>query len=179
MPLYKIRRQQILTFLQNTLLQMRLTEFHSGYRVYSVATLRAAAFQFNTNGLSLRHRKSSFSFSSRRARILEIPIPTFYGDEICRVNGVRYAWNVLKVSLAARLHRRASSSTASSTSTRRSSAIRSRPATPRRTPRPSIACRRAAAVLDIGMAWLRGPRAGEKGHATCRESTRRPTAARR
>jgi len=29
------------------------------------------------------------------ARIQELPIPTYYGDEICRVNGVKYAANVL------------------------------------------------------------------------------------
>src|SRR2546422_6571626 len=28
------------------------------------------------------------------ARIVELPIPTYYGDEICRVNGIRYAKNV-------------------------------------------------------------------------------------
>jgi 2-polyprenyl-3-methyl-5-hydroxy-6-metoxy-1,4-benzoquinol methylase len=27
-------------------------------------------------------------------RIVERPIPTYYGDEICRVNGLKYAWNV-------------------------------------------------------------------------------------
>ena len=35
-------------------------------------------------------------------RIRELPIPTYYGDEICRVNGLAYAWNVVKASLVAR-----------------------------------------------------------------------------
>lgn len=30
------------------------------------------------------------------ARIVEIPIPTYYGDEICYVNGFRYAWDVVR-----------------------------------------------------------------------------------
>ncbi len=32
-------------------------------------------------------------------------IPTFYGDEICYVNGLRYAWNVFKSTIRARLCR--------------------------------------------------------------------------
>ena len=48
-----------------------------------------------------------------RSRIVEVPIPTYYGDEICRVNGMRYAGDVTKLtwSLAAQQdgirHRRA------------------------------------------------------------------------
>ncbi len=29
-------------------------------------------------------------------RILEVPIPTFYGDEVCNVNGTRYAKDILR-----------------------------------------------------------------------------------
>ena len=29
-------------------------------------------------------------------RIREVPIPTFYGDEICYVNGLRYAKDILR-----------------------------------------------------------------------------------
>ena len=35
-------------------------------------------------------------------RIVERPIPTYYGDEICHVNGMKYAWNVAKAVLKAR-----------------------------------------------------------------------------
>src|SRR5262249_28811147 len=35
--------------------------------------------------------------------IKELPIPTYYGDEICRVEGIRYAWNVIKATVQARL----------------------------------------------------------------------------
>src|SRR5262249_33410326 len=34
-----------------------------------------------------------------KQRILELPIPTYYGDEISRVNGLRYAKNVVLASL--------------------------------------------------------------------------------
>ncbi len=37
-------------------------------------------------------------------RIAELPIPTYYGDEICHVNGMKYAGDVFKAMLRARLH---------------------------------------------------------------------------
>ena len=40
-------------------------------------------------------------------KITEVPIPTFYGDEICHVNGIGYAWNCIRTvlrSLANRVH---------------------------------------------------------------------------
>ena len=40
-----------------------------------------------------------------RGRIGELPIPTFYGDEVCHVNGLRYAWDVVVATLKARLVR--------------------------------------------------------------------------
>jgi SAM-dependent methyltransferase len=37
-------------------------------------------------------------------RIVELPIPTYYGEEICHVNGLKYAWNVFQTMLRVRLH---------------------------------------------------------------------------
>ena len=36
-------------------------------------------------------------------KIVELPIPTYYGDEICRVNGIPYACNVVRESCKAPL----------------------------------------------------------------------------
>src|SRR5262245_50360405 len=38
-------------------------------------------------------------------RITEVPIPTYYGDEICHVNGLHYAWNVVTTTLEYKLHK--------------------------------------------------------------------------
>jgi SAM-dependent methyltransferase len=38
------------------------------------------------------------------ATIVEFPIPTHYGDEVCHVNGWRYALNVVRATLRYRLH---------------------------------------------------------------------------
>ena len=37
-------------------------------------------------------------------KIKELPIPTFYGDEVCHVNGWKYGLNVLAAALKAREH---------------------------------------------------------------------------
>jgi protein-L-isoaspartate O-methyltransferase len=44
-------------------------------------------------------------FHEAGLRIVEKPIPTYYGDEICYVNGMAYAFNCLKSALKYRLHK--------------------------------------------------------------------------
>jgi glycosyltransferase involved in cell wall biosynthesis len=94
MPLYKFLGNRILTTLQNWLLDTHLSEFHSGYRLYSVEALKRIPFERNTNQF---HFDTEIIIQLLRAgcRIQEMPIPTYYGDEICRVNGMKYAWNVI------------------------------------------------------------------------------------
>ena len=101
MPLYKYVGNKILTGLQNRLLKSSLTEFHSGYRLYSVAALKRIPFDRNTNDF---HFDTEIIIQLYRARqvIKELPIPTYYGDEICHVNGMVYAWNVITTTLASR-----------------------------------------------------------------------------
>lgn len=94
MPLYKRVGNRILTRIENRMLGTNLTEFHSGYRAYSVSALR---------DIPLEHNHDGFDFDTQiivqllhaGKRIVEIPIPTYYGDEICYVNGMRYAWDVV------------------------------------------------------------------------------------
>jgi glycosyltransferase involved in cell wall biosynthesis len=103
MPLYKYVGNRILTSIQNRLLHSSLSEFHSGYRLYSVEALRRIPFQRNTNDF---HFDTEIIIQLFRAGLLvrELPIPTYYGDEICRVNGLKYAFNVVKATLLARAH---------------------------------------------------------------------------
>ena len=94
MPLYKFVGNRILTTVQNLLLRSSLTEFHSGYRVYSVATLKTLQFRRNSNDFHF-DTEIILQLMNAKARILELAIPTYYGDEICRVNGLRYAKDVV------------------------------------------------------------------------------------
>ncbi len=48
-------------------------------------------FAQNTERFPLRHR-DHHPAPARGLRILELPIPTYYGDEICHVNGIEYAF---------------------------------------------------------------------------------------
>lgn len=100
MPLYKFFGNRILTTLQNRLLGTGLSEFHSGYRVYSVSTLIALPFERNSNDFHF-DTEIIIQLAIAAKRIKEIAIPTYYGDEICRVEGLRYAFNVVKASLQA------------------------------------------------------------------------------
>lgn len=95
MPLYKYIGNKILTVIQNRLLGTSLSEFHSGYRIFSVKALRAVPFQYNTDDFHF-DTEIILQFLLKGYRIQEIPIPTYYGDEICYVNGLKYAWDVIK-----------------------------------------------------------------------------------
>jgi methionine biosynthesis protein MetW len=102
MPLYKFVGNRILTTVQNILLRSKLSEFHSGYRAYSVSTLKALPFRRNSNDFHF-DTEIIIQLLTAGKRIRELPIPTYYGDEICYVNGMKYAGNVVKASLQARL----------------------------------------------------------------------------
>ncbi len=103
MPLYKWIGNQVLTAFENAVLGTKLSEFHSGYRLYSVAALKKLPFERNANDF---HFDTDIIIQLHFAgmRIKELPIPTFYGDEICRVNGMKYAWDCVKAVVRAKLH---------------------------------------------------------------------------
>ena len=93
MPLYKFLGNRVLTTFENAVLGSDLTEFHSGYRAYRVDALRQIPFQKNADGFNF-DTQIIIQLHDAGMRIVEVPIPTFYGDEICYVNGVGYALDV-------------------------------------------------------------------------------------
>lgn len=104
MPLYKFVGNKILTAVQNALLGTNLSEFHSGYRVYSVAALKRIPFRLNSNDFHF-DTEIIIQLLNAGQRILELPIPTYYGDEISRVNGMKYAKDVVLATLRNTAHR--------------------------------------------------------------------------
>jgi glycosyltransferase involved in cell wall biosynthesis len=102
MPLYKFVGNKILTTLQNRLAKVSLTEWHSGYRAYSVASLRKINFLKNSDYFDF-DSQIILQMIGARQRIVEIEIPTFYGDEISRVNGIKYGIKILIHTLRFRL----------------------------------------------------------------------------
>jgi len=98
MPLYKYLGNRVLTWIENILVGARLSEYHSGYRAYSVHALAAIPLETLTTNWHF-DTEIILEFLKRDYRIQEVPIPTYYGDEICHVNGVPYALNCIRVAL--------------------------------------------------------------------------------
>jgi glycosyltransferase involved in cell wall biosynthesis/SAM-dependent methyltransferase len=105
MPLYKRWGNRVLTHFENGVLGTNLTEFHSGYRAYRTRTLEQIQYTANSDGFDFDTQIIAQVLHAG-GRIVEVPIPTYYGDEICYVNGVQYArdvvFDVLKFKLAVR-----------------------------------------------------------------------------
>lgn len=103
MPKYKYYGNQTLTAVQNTLLGTELSEFHSGFRAYTTDALRSIPFALNSNDF---HFDTEIFIQLTRAGLTigEIAIPTHYGEEECRVNGLDYAQNVVSQSLRSKVH---------------------------------------------------------------------------
>lgn len=105
MPLHRFLGNKALTTMQNKMLGMHLSEFHSGYRVYSVDALKdlpferlSSDFHFDTEIVIL--------MAERGLRVAEIPIPTHYGDEENYVNVWKYGMDVLVTTGTYFLHKR-------------------------------------------------------------------------
>jgi len=103
MPLYKYVGNKILTAFENAMLGTSLSEFHSGYRLYSCAALEKVPFHRNTHEFHF-DTQIIIQFHAASLRIAELPIPTHYGDETCAVNGLKYAKDVVRSVLQYRLH---------------------------------------------------------------------------
>jgi len=98
MPAYKYLAGRALTFLENRVFGLRMSDYHSGYLLYGRRALASIRF----GDLS-----DSFDFdleviASARAlglRIGERPIPTHYGEESSSLSPIPYGFRVLGVML--------------------------------------------------------------------------------
>lgn len=102
MPMYKFLGNRILTWIENRMLGTTLSEFHSGYRLYSVKALSQIPFDRNSPDFHF-DTEIIIQLVIAGLPIKELPIPTYYGDEICYVNGLKYARDVVLSVIKARL----------------------------------------------------------------------------
>jgi SAM-dependent methyltransferase len=102
MPYYKLVGNRVLTSIQNRLAGLALTEWHSGYRAYRVSSLADLPLETDSDGFDF-DTEIILQLHAAGARLIEIPIPTHYGDEVCRVNGLAYARDILTHSARYRL----------------------------------------------------------------------------
>lgn len=94
MPLYKVIGNKTLTAFENRVAGAELSEWHSGYRAYRVDALRRIPFQANSDEYNF-DTEIILQLLEAGMRIHEIPIPTYYGEEISYVNGTRYAKDIV------------------------------------------------------------------------------------
>jgi 2-polyprenyl-3-methyl-5-hydroxy-6-metoxy-1,4-benzoquinol methylase len=95
MPLYKYAGNRILSALENRALGMNLTEFHSGYRAYNLHALRNIDFSHMTDDFHF-DTEIIIKLHHQHYTIKEVPIPTYYGAELCYVDGLKYARDVVR-----------------------------------------------------------------------------------
>ena len=103
MPLYKFIGNKVITFFQNFLLSTNLSEFHSGYRAYRVSSLKKVPFYLNSNSYPF-DTEIIIQFILSKFKIVEIPIPTYYGFEFHAVH-IKYAIQVCLITLKAKIQK--------------------------------------------------------------------------
>jgi len=95
MPIYKFLGNVFLTAIENLVLRTRLTEFHSGFRAYSVKALKDLPLNLDSDGFHF-DSEIIIQLVAYKKKIGEIVIPTYYGDEKCNVKVINYGLNILK-----------------------------------------------------------------------------------
>ena len=104
MPIYKFIGNIFLTKIQNFLTGMNLSEYHSGYRAYSVKSLKKIPFELNSQYYHF-DTQILIQLNLAGCQIEEVPIPTFYGKEISYLNSFKYGLEILKTSIISFLNR--------------------------------------------------------------------------
>jgi glycosyltransferase involved in cell wall biosynthesis len=104
MPVHRLLGNKALTGLANLLLGWKLTEFHSGYRAYRCDALAAIPLEHNAG---YYHFDVEILIQCRvfNLRVVEVPIPTHYGDEDNHLNIWRTGFSILGVLGEYALHR--------------------------------------------------------------------------
>lgn len=101
MPLYKYIANRFLTFVQNLLMNQKLSEYHTGYRAYDKEVLMKINFDKNSNDFIFDNQIIAQIFYNK-FEIAEITCPTKYFQEASSINfnrSISYGLGVLKVSL--------------------------------------------------------------------------------
>ena len=101
MPLYRYFFNRILTFIQNLLMNQKLSEYHTGYRAYSKEILEKIDYNSNSDDF-LFDNQIIAQILYRGYKIGEISCPTLYFEEASSINfkkSVLYGLGVLLTSV--------------------------------------------------------------------------------
>jgi len=105
MPFYKYLANRILTFAQNVLMNQKLSEYHTGYRAFSVDVLQKIKYNINSDDFIFDNEILAQIFYAGY-EIGEVTCPTKYFEEASSINFKRsciYGLGVLRVSIVYRL----------------------------------------------------------------------------
>jgi SAM-dependent methyltransferase len=108
MPRWKWLGNRLLTWIENRGFRRRLSEYHTGYRAFSVDFLRSIPFHRNSDGFVF-DQEIFAQIVARDARVVELPIPTRYFLEASSVSfmtSVSYGLRTLYVLARFRLSER-------------------------------------------------------------------------
>lgn len=107
MPLYKYVANRSLTFIENILLGLKLSEYHTGYRAWTAELLRALPLERCSDDFVFDNQMLALA-AKAGASIGEISCPTRYFAEASSINfrrSVVYGLGVLRTALDYRLAR--------------------------------------------------------------------------
>ena len=105
MPWYKYVANRGLTFIQNILVNHKLSEYHTGYRAFSAEVLRGISFNSNSDDFVFDNQMLSQIIYAGYG-IAEVTCPTKYFEEASSINFKRssiYGLGVIKTSIVHRL----------------------------------------------------------------------------
>ena len=101
MPLYKYVANRFLTLFQNTMMNQKLSEYHTGYRAYHKDVLQKINYHQNSDDFIFDNEMVAQIFYNG-FEIAEITCPTKYFKEASSINlnrSITYGLGVLKVSV--------------------------------------------------------------------------------
>jgi glycosyltransferase involved in cell wall biosynthesis len=104
MPLYKIAAGKALTWMENRCFRLRLTDYHSGFLLYSRRALKTIPFE-KLSGYFDFDLEVIASARALGLKVDELGIPTRYAGEKSYLNPVKYGLRALRVMAKYRLGR--------------------------------------------------------------------------
>jgi len=107
MPFYKYVANRCLTFFQNSLINHKLSEYHTGYRAFSKKVLESLPLENNSNDF-IFDNQMLLQIIYAKFSIGEITCPTLYFSDASSINlrrSIQYGWGVILTTLKLVLHR--------------------------------------------------------------------------
>jgi glycosyltransferase involved in cell wall biosynthesis len=107
MPMYKYISNRFLTYVQNILINQKLSEYHTGYRAFSRSVIEKVNYHVNSDDFIFDNQMIVQIFNAG-FEIAEITCPTKYFDDASSINfsrSLKYGLGVLGTSIRFVLHK--------------------------------------------------------------------------